>query len=313
MSYTAVLFPILSVLSVAENTFLGTGKEWITKNDQQSILMNDYYYPKRNELTFFAPDEMKSIASRKIAEVNRFLKDNGFEIQLEENTDDDFAVASILKIALKWKKEGTKCEITHEGNEYPAVRMERQFRIYHVRTAHPVVSIYTENGDILNMTIAKGKPREGFELVSYIRSLSRRIQSELCPLVLHKTLDGLMYSDHYFTEFKDVTFDYAGVVFPMVDLKQQVDLSWLIGMGYPPDARISQALQETHFKMNEKGAIAKSAVAIAVKTECAAPTFKQPYIIDKPFYLWIERPGMSMPLFTAYITPADWKAPQNLD
>ena len=34
--------------------------------------------------------------------------------------------------------------------------------------------------------------------------------------------------------------------------------------------------------------------------------------IDKPFYLWIERPGMSIPLFTAYIDPIDWKKPDTL-
>jgi hypothetical protein len=31
--------------------------------------------------------------------------------------------------------------------------------------------------------------------------------------------------------------------------------------------------------------------------------------INRPFYLWIMRPGMSIPLFAAYIDYEDWKQP----
>lgn len=72
--------------------------------------------------------------------------------------------------------------------------------------------------------------------------------------------------------------------------------------------RIRQALQETRFQMNEKGARAQSAVAIEICVKCIqqpTPTFD----ITEPFYIWIERPGMSVPLFAAYVDQVDWKEP----
>jgi serine protease inhibitor len=101
----------------------------------------------------------------------------------------------------------------------------------------------------------------------------------------------------------------------MIDLKQDVDSSWLIGMGATTarrvSASISQALQETHLTMNEQGTRAKSAVALGIQlTSLTRP--KPELLIDTPFLIWFQRLGLRVPLFVGYMTEEDWKKPATL-
>ena len=65
------------------------------------------------------------------------------------------------------------------------------------------------------------------------------------------------------------TGGYRSVLFPMVDYDEHVDISWLIGMRTfdvsNSEFGISQALQQTKFKMNQLGARVKSAVAFGIR------------------------------------------------
>ena len=95
----------------------------------------------------------------------------------------------------------------------------------------------------------------------------------------------------------------------MVDLKDTGEIAWLKGMVIGGKF-ISQALQQTMFKMNEYGAQAKSAVAIKLsRTAFVKVNNKKTYIIDEPFYCWVSRPGVRHPLFVGYIQPEYWKNP----
>jgi hypothetical protein len=141
------------------------------------------------------------------------------------------------------------------------------------------------------MTLAD-KPRQSFALLQHVNQLRGAVKNG---------------SSAYFDE----------LLFPMVDIDQKPDIRWLLNLKNQAKTNsyyIRQALQETRFQMNEEGAAAQSAVAMEFATEGSAMIPQEPRIlkIDKPFYLWIERPGMKMPLFTAYIDTTTWKAPTHL-
>lgn len=88
----------------------------------------------------------------------------------------------------------------------------------------------------------------------------------------------------------------------MVGINQQVNIKWLLDLGHTESEYfIGQALQETRFQMDEKNVAAQNAVQRCCLK--SVPTFK----LDKPFYLWIERLGMTIPLFAAYIAIDNWK------
>ncbi len=284
MSITSVMLPILSVLSVAQETHIGYGYNWVPVNKNQEVFV-EQYLPKTQELEFLKPEEIRSCASKDVAEVNTFLRDNGFAIQLEEGSELSIYVASILDIALKWKEAGTKTQLAVEGTTYPAVSMKKGYSIERAKDGRNILAIACDNGDTVYMTLAD-KSIEGFELLEAVQQLAEDTQ--------------------------EVTHEYAGVTFPMVELSQKEDISWLIGLWYnnPLEWKVMQALQETRFSMNEKGARAQSAVAVELEPRCM-PT-KPQLVIDGAFYLWIERPGMSVPLFAGYIDKGDWKEPAGI-
>ncbi len=290
MSYTAAILPILSALSLAQNKFQENfpHSQWIAHTSEQNLFFKNYY-PQKDQLQNLLPQELRSCVGD-IKQVNSFLKENGCTIQLKEKPLSALAVASILDIALTWKVSGEKSTLTLPGDSsqnYPAVHMQSGFTIRKTPEGKQILAVDAHNGDTVYMTIAHG-PLEGFKLSETVHSLSSN-------------------------SYEDITTLFSGARFPMVDLHTSIKLDWLLGLPYgdqdvAPYFVIRQALQETRFQMNEKGAHAQSAVAIEIKLRCIQqpkPTFE----INEPFYLWIERPSMSMPLFAAYIDTTDWKEP----
>ena len=300
MSSTIVVWPIIAAISKAllfinapvDQTSLGP------INDTQTMFVKKYF-DKHDELVYFNDKEIRSWASSNMRELNNILKQEGFDIQLIE--EGDFGVVSILDVLIKWANEGTKSTIICPTNncEYPAIQMEKGFSVYSTAAHnHPLLCIKTKSNDMVWMTIAD-QPLEGFPLMDHVNRIRASSRSRCST--------------------------YTEAIFPMVDLDQKVDIKWLIGLQLYPSHRISQALQQTKFKMNETGAHAKSAVAIANELTCICKELQPPCIlkIDEPFYIWIERadhilcgmrqPTLSHPIFVGYISQADWKDPKGLD
>jgi hypothetical protein len=50
------------------------------------------------------------------------------------------------------------------------------------------------------------------------------------------------------------------------------------------------------------------AVAMSFR-KCVAFKTEQPYVIDRPFVLWIERKGMTIPFFAAVLSEDVWREP----
>jgi hypothetical protein len=88
---------------------------------------------------------------------------------------------------------------------------------------------------------------EGFDLIAKVKDLTSKVQTCRIP-----------------------NSDYEGLVFPMIKLKYQPDISWLLEMEIRSDRAgelawfISQALQETELLVNEKGFVVRDTVAVAV-------------------------------------------------
>lgn len=291
MSFTTVLLPILAALGAAEQ-FMGLSANWLDTNPTQKKLIT-YLPGKEEQLSKLSEHELKTIASFDYQVINKFLKDHGFNIQLDPfKGHDSFGVAAILDILVEWSQEGAFTTLVYNNQKFPAVSMaERGFEVVKSDLyEEPILKLTAKNGDIVYMTIAE-KSLESFELLEHIQTLSTMPK-------------------------EDITEQYREALFPMVDLNHETDISWLLKLGSVRlldrvSFFITQALQQTKFAMNEKGARAQSAVALAIEKTCIEERRKT-LLINKPFYLWIERPGMNLPLFTAYIDTSDWKKPNAL-
>jgi hypothetical protein len=264
--------------------------DWSPSNEEQ------YQFMKNNK---FADgdlgkigDALKSMASTDFKQVNDWLKANGFDIQLKDPNDPTaFCVASILKVVLKWIEAGIVSTIANENGTFPAVIMRKNVVAFKDPLIHsfPVVKIETEV-DTVYMSALESMPK-GFQ---GIQDKVSRLQT-VCM-------------------YKDNSINCGGVVFPMVDYSQEIDISWIQGLYTSKEDGayfIDEALQQTKFRMNEIGAVAESAAACTCKMRCIVREDPMVYI-DRPFVLWIERKGVSIPLFTGIFCEDVWKKPKAL-
>lgn len=287
-------WPLAAALVKAEEMIgFEPNRLWYTRNRLQDLFLERYFSLLRGKAVSLP--EITSIASKRAAEINAFLRERGFTIQLEEFQPGGFGVASVLDLLEKWVVEGQKKAIreAESGREYPGVRISRRQVSFFGATGHyhPIAALKTRTDDLVMMTIAPRAPVDEFDLMSMVEDLeANRVNGE---------------------------YDFEGVHFPMIDLHMEVDISWIVGMttngsdGEP--YTISQALMEAIAKMNHAGIHMKVAVALGLEKCIIFEEPKRDMVIDGPVLLWTVRPGLTKPLAYAYIAPGDWKEPEDLE
>lgn len=287
MSHTTVLAPLVSALVKAED-ILGNNRQWSSVNEFQQEFL-DNFFVRRGELKAYSETELRNWVSWVASELNAILEKEGFSIKLDDFEPDTFGIVSILDVLVEWLESGEVTRIFGpDQHEYPGVEFKENFEVLKANNhKHPIVCLPTKSGDKVYMTIAS-KEAEGLELASIVDWLRA----------------DLRQSTHY---------DLFS--FPMIDLNQEVDISWLLGLNTVQGstgkrAHISQAKQQTKFKMNQHGARVKSAVALGITLE-GCVQYKT-LVIDRPFYLWIERSGAKTPVMYAYLDYEYWKDPGDL-
>jgi hypothetical protein len=279
---------VAALVTAEQMEGMGANRQWQASNKLQLQFLEQFFKPCRREVDTIP--EIESLASWDVEEINAFLRQRGFTIQLRPFGPATFGVASVLDLLVEWVQKGEVRTVRGIDNrDYPAVRMSQESaKFYEVGGhPHPIVALETKTGDVVYMTMLDSEPAHEFDLIDQVEGLSHAIYP---------------------------TYQYGGVIFPMVDLDQKVDITWLIGLtttgvdGGP--ATVAQALQQNILKINEVGARAKSAVAIAVTRASRMP--EPDLVINGPFLVWFERSGLAKPLFTGYITQEHWKNPGSL-
>jgi hypothetical protein len=257
----------------------------------QRDFLERFYTPCREEIP--AIEEIESVAHIDVEVINKWLKEHDFAIQLDPFDENGFAVAAMLDLLGLWLAKGIGTSVvTDDGSTYPGVRMDTGFSFNTVGgSTNLVVALETGDQDIVYMMMADKVP-SGFDMVTYVEEI-----------LLNMT---------------PVERDYEAIVFPMIDLNEEGELEWLINLQLmiPQDRFpfyfIQQALQQTKLKMNQEGYRVKSVAAVAAMLGAAHPEVP-PYIINRPFIMWITRPGLSKPLFVAYLNTDVWKDPSGLE
>ena len=289
-----VTYPLVSALLKADETLGPVFQGFSPVNGTQERFLEEFYQASKGDLSRFSDDEIESIASTKSDEVNTWLAKRGFGIKLNPFDEDGFGVATMLSILGEWAKKGTKYSVkTEDGEYYPGVKMTNYgLGFYRVSGSEEmIIEVETRNSDRVYLMMAEAGPTD-LDLVEQVETIRNKM--------------------------KPVESEYSGVVFPKVDLDMKDEIDWILQLrlqvkgGSLPYYQIAQALQQTKLKMNEIGFHVKSAVAIgAILSE--PPKREEPYVINKPFLMWIERPQFAKPLFVAYLDTDVWKEPENLE
>lgn len=289
MSKTQCVYPQVGCLVAAEE-MLGEGRIWRPSNIEQRNFLKESFNLCKDEVKGMS--ELENIASWEVAVINKFLKDKGFNIQLKDFQPGEFGTASVLDVLVKWLVEGEHIkEKTSKGKTFDAAKLSETTVEFYKAEGHsdPIAKLLTQDNEYsVYMTSLDSEPNQ-LDLISIVSGLKRSLKPN---------------------------YSYSGLVFPCVDLDQKVNIDWLLGMETTDKAGnlsyISQALQQTKLRMNEKGARGESGVAIGVTIE-SAPMPKPDYIINKPFLTWFEKPNLNNPLLAGYITEEDWKRPASIE
>ena len=296
---TQTFHPIAAAMREARK-FTGDPLTW-TANDG-----NDLQKTWLQSLPQFTADlanvpEMKQIANTDVRKINKFLKDEGFQIQLKPFTPGGFGMASVMKIAMEWLSAGRKVTIRPAGLAYPPSAVYRGAALTEGVTVfadinpatgirrEPIVQVHTKTGDMVYL--------QACDVAALANDDLNEIHDAMQSAVARQVRD---------TNFK-------GVHFPVIHLDDSPDISWLLGMTcsgpkMQDGAFISQALQQTKFTMDESGAKVESAVAIAMTRNCLASSRPSPppVIINKTFVVTIVRPGVHWPIFIGKLGPDVW-------
>jgi hypothetical protein len=235
-------------------------------------------------------------AAETAAEINRELAARGFDIRLADWPASpirrSFGVAGVTGVTVNWYRPGKVVTIESDGQQFPGFAAGNAQRAELVQIDgfdQPMVLIETMEGLELRLVMT-GAPSSQLDLMDEARRL---YQARVNPA-------------------RSVSCSAAHL--PMVRLKQQPDIDWLVGLGLTNGAgvwEIGQAKQEVRFGMNQYGARAKEATAFGVRALSAE--WPSPYVVDQPFLIVIGRPGqVEAPLFGAYVTQDDWADPGDL-
>ena len=274
--------PIVGALVEAER-FIGPGREWVPANADQEAFLR-VFFATRDDLARLSAAELRAWASHDAGELNAILEREGFAIRVPALGPGEFGVLSILDVLVEFVREGERASVTCDGATYPAVQLRPAGIVPPAQADHedPVVALATRSGDRLCLTVAD-RPRAGFDLLGRIEELRAGLDRAVEPL--------------------------GAVVFPMVDLVQEVELGWLVGMhtddGGAPYV-VTHGAQQTKFRMDTRGARVESAAVAGVRFLSATPTN---LVIDRPFFCWIERNGVRAPILAAYVDQEHWADP----
>lgn len=271
--------PLFGCLAEAEKMAKGLATPWVSRNKQVTLFLEKCIgdIPQCSLIP-----EMQSKAADNAAEINAWLRQKGFSIQLPP--EGHLFLASILELMVKWLSRGTESRV----KGFKAVKLKKDvaqvFFDVNMRDDQYIVEIATQSADRAYMFIPDEVPQTEWEVVKMIVNLIRTINS------------GRVSPSQKF----------EGVVFPEVDLDTEPDVSWVEGMsangndGKP--LIVTSCKEQVKLKLDCDGASIKAAAAMGMMRGLGPV----PYIVDRPFLFWVTRPGLSDPIIWSYLAQDSW-------
>jgi len=274
--------PYTTVAAVkAADKMLGPDRAWRPVDKVQAGWLERFYRPIVTELPKIP--EIASNATYVPEEHVAFLKKHGWDADIPTCPPGQFLTAAVFDLLVKWKTPGTSVKIRGaDGKFYPGAKLEDDVGFWQTDDGKELACIATETGDRVWLSMIDAPPPQ---------------------LGLADAAQRLLGAHMHTTR-------HAYLHFPMVDLAEKSPLDWIKGLNtLGQDKReweVKEAVQKITLKMNHIAARARAADEMRMGTTSVPPPA---LIIDKPFLVVFERPGLPQPLFTAYVTQDSWKDP----
>ncbi|NBS41999.1 hypothetical protein EBS80_05085 [bacterium] len=287
----------MAALFFAAESILGPNRAWNPGGNpahaERQTEAARWYTALRDRVP--ALPEVETLAAWTAHEINAFLAAHGFTVELEPFGPDSFGVAAITDFPVLWPEEarGQMMWVESIDEARPGFVLDADW----ITSSSPTVDrdatfwVRTQTDDALGVAMI-ARPESTEALLAEVR---RRMSEPA------HAIGGLG----------------CEVQLPCVDIDIQPDVSYLLEMwttqeGTGQKATVMQAVMQAIFRMNRKGARSRIAMAAEISLECCTPEQPQLVTFNRPFVVWMQRPGLDVPLCAYYVDPADWKEPAEL-
>jgi len=274
--------PYTTVAAVkAADKILGPDRAWSPRDKVQAGWLDRFYRPIAPELPKIP--EIASNATSVPEEHVAFLKQHGWDAEITACPPGQFLTAAVFDLLVKWKTPGASVPVRgQDGTMYPGAKLEDDVEFFATHDGREAACIATETADRVWIGMID-EPGHQLALADAARAFLGAPMRKMRRAYLH---------------------------FPMVDLAERETLDWIKGLyTLGQDKRsweIKEAVQQVTLKMNHLAARARAADEMTVGITSLPPPA---LIIDRPFLVVFERPGLPQPLFAAYVTQESWKDP----
>lgn len=268
------------------------GRPKLLENVQlQEMLLADYFNKPEiiAELNKFSATELRGWVSRDAKELTRIAQSEGFNVPFNFGGN-DLGLLAILQVAVKWLEEGIVKELTIQGRSVDGAKLTKGIEKAELKSyKYPIYRI-------------QARPNEQTKLTDVVYLCEA--DQELRGFALVEKIDGLRAALKDPKKIQRDFFRESQLTFPVTKIDIKEELEWLDnltltigGMPY----YVSQAKQHAKFSMDEVGAEVEVAFGVTgVKGG-------EPGKITEPFYVWIERPGCTVPIVYVYSTHDSWR------
>jgi len=276
------LHPIISALNNAK-TYLDTKNNWTGTNDIANAFFNKFFHT--DDLHLLSENELKNKISENHEEINKFIKDNGFNYSIDPLNPGEFATCSILSVLVEWLKAANSTVNENELGSYDSIEFEDNFTVFKSKNEY-LLKLNTKSLDSV-----------------YIKKLnSKEKEMEFNDVSLVKYCNKLQ------SNFDEEVYNFSSAVMPKLSLSYETDLEYLdnsILYRDNDEFKLKKSKQITKFDLDENGAKVES-MYVGVITACS---FRQPQIlnIDDDFVIFITRNGLNIPYFSGIITKENFK------
>lgn len=298
-------------LSICEALRKGTQELKLSANDlipanelQEQFITTQYipylhhrmyeYFPKP-ELIGFIVDSHAGTADYQEQTAN--LKAHGFNVHVGQAPVGTFGLGAWQKINIKWRVQVAKTTITSADTTYAGMYIQN-----HVR--HKQVRFFTKPDNAM-VVIVELLARNKDKVYLATKRDGDFFEHNPDDITLINTLKQYQNELHNGTYTTDTR--YSGVKFPTITYEEEFEVEWLGGLKIGENCTISHALQKISFtmvplNMNDIGAQFSDGANAADASPAKIVD------INKPFLVWIERPGVPLPIFAGYMPKKYWSA-----
>lgn len=283
---TIALLPIMEALKHAEEDLQLKGI-WRGDTREHDLFLGKFL-PQKNLFRNCSAHELHGLYSYDHEVLNTILLQKGLAPAFVPFTSLSFGILSIVDISLRWMHKGEHTTLEYKKAYYPGV-LFRKGSFTCKRSGnhpHPISCLRAHDGDMVYITAASSVPQTTFSFLELITKIRYSLVS---------------------------TSEFSRCSFPKVFLCDTPDMRFLEDIEGEDRSgnrvTLSRIIQHIKFSMNEDGEVVKRTASGSYKID-AAKKLPHTLCINRPFFLWIERPGVTLPVFAAYIDENSWRDPR---